>query len=129
MRKILFILIILVPFQAQAQIYDLTRTIKHSGMFTDDSAISSDFISTGTMEIKENKIIRMFHTCEYGICKDFVLNDEILTVDPAGFAAFIYGDSGELVVVRIISLNPSLIIMQQDSNNQNFRIDEYKLRQ
>lgn len=125
--KILLIVALLLSFNASAQMFDLIRTIKHDGYTSDTSTSFEDsFVSTGTMEISGSKITRIFHTCEYTICKDSTMNDEILEVHPSGQAALIFGDSGNLVTVTIISLNPTLIIMQEDVTKKTYRIDEYK---
>lgn len=132
MNKFMCILAgLLLSFAAQAQVYDLVRTIKHSGLFTDDTSttLNGNFISTGTMEIRDNKIIRIFHTCESSVCKDYTLNDQLLGLHSSGKAAIIFGDSGDLATITILSLSPTLIIMQEDTNNHAYRIDEYMFRQ
>lgn len=132
MNKVMAVILgILLSFHAQAQVYDLVRTIKHSGTFTDDTAttINESFVSTGTLEVVGNTIIRNFHTCEFGQCSDITMNDEILGFHPSNKSVTIFGDSGELAGVTLISTNPTLIILQESIETSAFRIDEYKLRQ
>lgn len=130
-KSIVALILVIVSFNSYAQVFDLIRTIKQDGAFTDDTAttLNNYFISTGTLEIYDKRVVRTFHTCEYNICKYFILTDEILALHPSNQVVFVFGDSGDMAMITILSMHPTLILMQQDANSENFRIDEYKLRQ
>ena len=131
-KKIIVALILAAAsFNAHTQVYDLIRTIKQSGAFTDDTAttLNNYFVSSGTLEIYDKRVVRTFHTCEYNICKDFILTDEILSLHPSNQVVYVFGDSGDVAWITILSTSPTLILLQQDQKSEDFRIDEYKLRQ
>ncbi len=120
---------LLLSFSSYAQVYDLVRTIKNNGDTTYDSAFHAFFISTGTMEIADNNVIRAFHTCEFDACKDFVLTEKLLSVDPSERSAALSNENGDIGLVIILSLSPTIILLNDDREFDTYRIDEYKPRQ
>lgn len=132
MKKMFFIAALFLSMNAEAQTYDLVRSVvvyKSSiddGLVSDDTASPSvfNYSQTGTLEINGNKITRKFHTCNFGSCGDYVFNDTIYYADDK--IAGIGGDSGDVVVIRIIALSPNIIILHTDS--KLMRIEEYKIR-
>lgn len=113
----------LLSFNANAQTYDLVRTITNTPGSIQDSTISF-FTQTGTMEINGSTVTRRFHICIIGkSCDDTTYIDEIIGASDKN--ALLAGDSGDFVPITILSINP-LILFYYSGNT--FSIDEYVLR-
>ena len=123
MKKIIFVVALFLSSNAEAQIYDLVRSVNNFSGYIQGTK-SGDYTHTGTMIINGNKIKRTHTICELGVCKNFIYNDEILFA--TDYRAMISGESGDLVSIEILSLSPTIIILQEKFGL--FEIEEYKLR-
>ena len=116
---------LLTSLNIHAQVYDLLRRISNeSGTIVDTFHIAN--MQTGTMEIIGNTVTRRFTTClPNNPCTKKTFNDEIIFANE--ISAQLTGDSGDLVVIDILALNPRLVLFY--SMDDIFTIDEYVLRQ
>ncbi len=124
MKKIIFAVTLFLSINAEAQIYDIVRSVNNFSGYIQGTK-SGDYTHTGTMIIDGNKIKRTHTVCE-DICKNFIYNDEILFSTDYDYRAIISGDSGDLVSIEILSLSPTIIILQEKFGL--FEIEEYKPR-
>ena len=113
--------------QAQAQIYDLVRSVNTLGSFLQDTR-ANDYTQTGTLEISGKTIRRVSTICQSGNCINLDLTDEVIAIDPVtAYRALIAGDSGDLATVTILSTHPTIILMEENSEGK-VSIEEYKPR-
>lgn len=129
MKKLILASLITLSFNASAQVFDLVRSVvvhqsTLTGNMTSDDTESIGYTQKGTMEINGADIIRTFDTCVFGSCGHYVFRDKI--IGSTDTVAMIGGDSGDMVSVKIISLAPTIIIMQIDE--KIVRLEEYKPR-
>lgn len=128
MKKLLLTAAMCLTFNASAQTFDLVRSVvvhqSSDGTMAADDTDETGYTQTGTMVINGSNITRQFDTCVYGACGSYTFKDTIYAATDK--LAMIGGDSGDLVSVKIISLHPSIIIMQIDE--KIVRLEEYKPR-
>lgn len=129
MGKLIAVLIgFLLSFGANAQVYDLVRSITTQS-FTVQDTLSNDFTETGTMSIEGNVIKRSSTVCKDGLCTDINLTDELLGLDPEGNSyAVLTGDGGELSILYLLSISPNIMTMKRNED-RSVEIQEYRLRQ
>lgn len=128
MKKfIAYLIVLLLASYANAQTYDLTRSIITGG-FTVEDTLSNDFSETGTLIIEGNIIKRFSTVCKNNLCKDFNYIDELLGLDPEGNSyAVLSGDSGNLSILYILSISPNIMVMKRNYD-KSVEIQEYKPR-
>lgn len=114
--------------QAQAQIYDLVRSVNTFGPYLQDT-MAKDYTHTGTLEIYGKTIRRISQICQRGACLSQDIHDEILAIAPVtGHRALVSGDSGDLATITILSTHPTIIIMESSATTGRVSIEEYKPR-
>lgn len=131
MKKIIIMLMLTISafcsFHANAQIYDLVRSVNTFGPYLQDT-MAKDYTQTGTLEIYGKTIRRISQICQYGTCLNQDIHDEILAIAPVtGYRALVSGDSGDLVTITILSTHPTIIIMESSTTGR-VSIEEYRPR-
>lgn len=118
------LILTMLTMQVQAQVFDLVRSVNTFAFSLQDTK-ADDYTQTGTLEIS-GKTIRRKHTiCQYGKCLTQDIQDELLAA--ADYRALVSGDSGELAGITILSLSPTIIIMEVTASGR-VSIQEYKPR-
>lgn len=114
--------------QAQAQIFDLVRSVNTFGPFLQDT-MAKDYTQTGTLEISGKTITRISTICQHGSCLNQHITDQLIAIDPVtGYRALLSGDSGDLATITILSTQPTVIIMETSATGK-VNIEEYKPRE
>lgn len=126
MKKIILIAIIICLFAmpAQAQVFDLVRSVNTFGLYLQDTK-ANDYTQTGTLEISGSTIRRIYTICQNGKCIIQDIQDEL--IGASDYRALVSGDSGDFATITILSLSPTIIIMEATTSGQ-VSIEEYKPR-
>lgn len=126
MKKILLIVSLFLPINAQAQVYDLVRSITTGGLLVQDT-LAGDFNEIGTLTIEGNIIKRFSTVCINNECRDFNYIDELVGLNSYESYAVLHGDSGVLSILYILSISPNVIVMKRNYD-KSVEIQEYKPR-
>lgn len=118
------VILTMLTIQAQAQLYDLVRSVNTFGLYLQGTK-SGDYTQTGTLEIIGNQIRRQYTICQLGNCISQDIQDELLAA--TDYRAAVSGDSGDFTSIEILSLSPTIIIMEANSSGR-VNIEEYKPR-